>query len=173
MFSCEGVYSASGLSRGMLAKGSEQLKNLGVYICAFFLLIGGVMFYESLSMNYYTEYGPGPGLLPLWTSAALIGLSLLYLVVTIKKDVIPLAKVMPKGEGLINVAVGIGSVLIFIVAIPYTGFIASSTLILFCMFKRGYNWYWSIGLSVVVTLIIFVTFGMFLEVPLPTNDYGW
>lgn len=149
------------------------MKNLGVYISALFLLIGGVMFYESLSMEYYTEFGPGPGLMPLWTSAFIIVLSLIYLVVTIKKDTIILSEVLPTGEGLINVLVGIGSILLFIVIVPVTGFIIASILTLFSIFKRGYKWHWSLGLSVSLSLIIFGVFSMLLQVPLPTNQYGW
>lgn len=149
------------------------MKNLGIYISLFFLLIGGVIFWESLSMEYYSDYGPGPGLMPLWTGGAIIVLSLLFLGISVKKEIILFSKVMPKGEGFINVLVCMGSLLLFIIIVPYTGFLIASIITLCILFKRGYNWYWTLGLSTSVAFIIFWVFGILLQVPLPANEYGW
>lgn len=124
-------------------------------------------------MDYYSEYGPGPGLLPLWVSGMIVFCSLCYLVVALKKEIILFSSILPKGEGLKNVVTTIGSFLLFVILAPYLGFFISSTLMLFLMFKRGYKWYWSLGLSVVVTSIVFYVFDGILQVPLPVNEYGW
>jgi putative tricarboxylic transport membrane protein len=149
------------------------LKNLAFYMSLFFLLFGGIMFWESLTMDYFSEYGPGPGLLPLWVSGLIIVLSLLYLISAFKKDIILFSQVLPKGEGLINVLVCIGSLILFMVIAPLAGFVIASTLTLFLLFLRGYKWYWSMGLSASIACIIFWVFGIILEVPLPVNDLGW
>lgn len=149
------------------------MKNLGVYISVFFLLYGGVIFREAISMDYYSDYGPGPGLLPLWVSGMIIFSSLCYLLVTLKKEIILFSSILPKGEGLKNVIVTVSAFLLFVILVPYTGFVISSTLMLFLMFKRGYKWYWSLGLSAVVTGIVFFVFDVLLQVPLPVNEYGW
>ena len=151
----------------------QILRNLGFYISIFFLIIGGLIFSESLTLEYYSDYGPGPGLLTLWTSILIIVLSLLYLFTVIKKEFINLSEVFPKGEGFINIIVCIGSLILFIMIVPSTGFLIGSIVLLLILFKRGYNWLWSIGLSVSVSLIIFGIFGVLLEVPLPTNSLGW
>jgi putative tricarboxylic transport membrane protein len=151
----------------------QLYKNLGIYISIFFLIVSGLIFFESLSLEYYSDYGPGPGLLPLWTSGIIIVLSLLYLVFSIKKDIIDISAVLPKGEGFTNILITMGTLILFIVVVPFTGFFLGSILLLIILFKRGYNWYWSIGLSLVVAVIIFYVFGYLLQVPLPTNKFGW
>lgn len=149
------------------------MKNISVYMAVFFLLFSGVMFWESLSMSYYSEYGPGPGLLPLWVSGIIFVLSVVYLVTAFKKDIILFAHVLPKGEGLVNVLVCMGSLVLFMVLVPLTGFLIGSTVTLFILFLRGYKWYWSLGFSASVAFIIFWVFGVMLQVPLPVNDLGW
>lgn len=142
-------------------------------MAAFFLLFSGIMFWESLSMGYYSEYGPGPGMLPLWVSGLMFGLSAVYLVVALKKETVFLSQVLPKGEGFVNILVCIGSLILFIVLAPLAGFLIASTATLFLLFIRGYKWYWGLGLSVSTSAIVFWVFGIVLEVPLPVNDLGW
>ncbi|TVY07950.1 tripartite tricarboxylate transporter TctB family protein [Paenibacillus cremeus] len=149
------------------------MKNLGVYMAIFFLIYSGVMFWESLSMDYYSEYGPGPGLLPLWVSGLIFVLSVAYLVMSFKKEIILLTNVLPKGEGFINVVVCMGSLVLFMVLVPFTGFLIGSTVTLFILFWRGYKWYLSLGLSASIAFIIFWVFGVMLQVPLPVNELGW
>jgi len=149
------------------------LKNLGVCMAVFFLLFSGIMFWESLSLDYYSEYGPGPGLLPLWVSGLIFVLSLIYLGIALKKEIILFSDVLPKGEGFINVMVCVGSLVLFMIIVPFAGFLISSTITLFILFKRGYRWYWSLGLSASVAFIVFWIFGIVLQVPLPVNDLGW
>lgn len=149
------------------------MKNLGVYISLFFLLIGGIILSESLSMEYYSDYGPGPGLLPLWTGGLIIVLSLIYLGITIKKDVILFSQALPKGEGLINVITCMGSLILFMIIVPFAGFLIGSSITLFILFLRGHKWPWALGLSISVAVIIFGVFGVLLQVPLPVNEFGW
>ena len=148
-------------------------KNLGIHISLFFLIFSCLIFYQSMSLDYGSDYGPGPGLLPIWTSGVIVVLSLLYLVFSIKKEVIDFSKVLPKGEGFINIAVCMGSLFLFVILVSYTGFLLGSILLLMVLFKRGYNWAWSIGLSLTVALIIYYVFSYLLQVPLPVNTFGW
>jgi putative tricarboxylic transport membrane protein len=149
------------------------MKNVGVWIGSFMLIFSGIIFWESRSMTYYNGVAPGPGFLPLWLSGILFVLSILYIFRSLKKEIILFSKVLPKGKGLGNIVTLIGSVVLFIIMIPYAGFVISSIVMLFLLFKRGYKWYWGLGLSVVVTMIIFVIFDTMLQVPLPVNDFGF
>lgn len=150
-----------------------NLKNLSVYMAVFFLLFSGIMFGESLSMAYYSEYGPGPGMLPLWVSGLIFILSVVYLGIGLKKEIVLFSQVLPKGEGLINVLVSIGSLILFMIIAPLAGFLIGSTACLFLLFIRGYKWYWSLVLSISLASTVFWVFGIILEVPLPVNDLGW
>jgi hypothetical protein len=66
-----------------------------------------------------------------------------------------------------------GSLLLFIVIVPYAGFLLSSILTLSLLFSRGYKWYWGLGMSTVVACVVFWVFGSLLGIPLPVNKYGW
>lgn len=152
---------------------AERMKNLGVHIGIFFLAVSGVIFVQSLRLPYYSDYGPGPGLLPVWVSGIVGVLSLISLAVAVKKEKRDLAALLPKGEGMINVLTSMGSILLFLVIVSYTGFLIASIAALFFLFQRGYRWHWSLGLSVCVSLVVFFIFEVFLRVPLPANEYGW
>ncbi|RDU38126.1 hypothetical protein DRW41_00720 [Neobacillus piezotolerans] len=149
------------------------MKNIGLYVSLLFLIIGGIVLMQSLSLNYYSEFGPGPGLLPIWISGLMIVLSIINIFSSLKKDAIKLADVMPKGEGLKNVLLTVGTLLLFIITVPYIGFCIASFLMLFLLFLRGYKWYIGVGLSAGITLLVFWVFGSILNVPLPVNSFGW
>ncbi|MFJ8236237.1 tripartite tricarboxylate transporter TctB family protein [Ureibacillus sp. NPDC094379] len=149
------------------------MKNLNIYIALLLLIISGIIFWQSLSLSYYSAYGPGPGFLPRWSSGIIIVLIVLYLIQSIRKDFVSISEVMPKGEGLINVLVCFAAIILFIITIPYVGFNISSVIMLTLLFSRGYKWYIALGSSVGVTLIVFLIFGTLLGVPLPVNEYGW
>ncbi len=149
------------------------MRNLNIYIALLLLLISGIIFWQSLLIPYYSPYGPGPGFLPRWTSGIIIILLIVYLIQSIRIDFISISEVMPKGEGLVNILVTLGAIIVFMIIIPYVGFNVSSVIMLTLLFSRGFKWYKAIGISVVVTFIVFFIFGSLLGVPLPVNEYGW
>lgn len=149
------------------------MKSIGLYVSLLFLIVGGIVFIQSLSLDYYSEFGPGPGLLPMWISGLMIILSIINIISSLKKDAIKLSDVMPKGEGLINVLLTAGSLLLFIIIVPFAGFCIASFLMLSIVFLRGYKWYIGMGLSAGITLLLFWVFGSILNVPLPVNSFGW
>lgn len=153
--------------------GGFYLKKLGVYVALFFLIFSGVVFWFSLQLPYKSQFGPGPGLLPVWTSGILLLFSIIYLIVAFKQKSILIQDVLPKGEGAVTVLVTIFSLILFMVLVQFTGFVISSIITLFLLFSRGYKWYWGLGLAMTVTLAVFFLFGNLLGIPLPVNNYGW
>ena len=149
------------------------MKSLEVYISGFMILFGAVIFRLSYSMEYYGEYGPGPGLLPLWTSGLIVVLAAVNLVIALKKGGKSLAEVLPKGTSLKNVLSCVGSYVLFLVLVPVAGFTISSVLMLFILFSRGYDWRKGLLFSVVITGVMFFLFGSVLTVALPVNEFGW
>ncbi|MFC7686641.1 tripartite tricarboxylate transporter TctB family protein [Ureibacillus sp. GCM10028918] len=149
------------------------MKNLNIYVALLLLIISGIIYWQSLSLPYYSAYGPGPGFLPRWTSGIIIILLIICFIQSIHKDFISIVDAMPKGEGLINVLVSFVAVIVFIIIIPYVGFNVSSVIMLTLLFSRGFKLYKAVGLSFVVTFIVFFIFGTLLGVPLPVNEYGW
>ncbi|MFS0776693.1 tripartite tricarboxylate transporter TctB family protein [Neobacillus sp. 3P2-tot-E-2] len=146
---------------------------LGFILAIFFLVCSFVMLWQSLRMGYYSEYGPGPGFLPLWINGLIIILSVLYIIHVMRKGDIPISKILPKGEGFVNVMVSMGAPILFLLIVPYSGFITASTITLFILFIRGFKWYWSLGYSAILSFILFWIFGTLLQVPIPVNVLGW
>lgn len=149
------------------------MKNIEVYVSGLFILLGGVIFWQALSLPYNSEFGPGCGLLPLWVSGILIVLCVLNLLIALKNNNINFNDILPKGASLKNVLACVGGYLLFMVAVPYAGFSISSIVMLFILFSRGYKWRWALVWSVAVTGAMFVIFNSILGVPLPLNEYGW
>ncbi len=132
------------------------MKNAGMWAALLLLGFSGFMFWQSLSYPYYTPAGPGPGFLPRWICIALIVLSILYLWESIKKSVIYFSEILPKGRPLASVLVALGSLLVFIVIVDFTGFVISAVVLLFISLVREYKWYSALGISIVTSLFVFL-----------------
>jgi hypothetical protein len=148
-------------------------QNAGVWLGGIGFIFAGIMFGQSLSLDYYSEVGPGPGLLPLWLSGALMLLFFLYIVRCVRKEHITFGEVLPKGEGAKKIILILSSLTVFILIVPYVGFILAGTALLFVFFIGAYKWYYNLILSVAVSVILFWIFYSFLNVPLPVNYWGF
>jgi hypothetical protein len=137
-------------------------------------LIGsGVLFWQSLSLNYYTELGPGPGLFPRWLSVALMLLSVLYIIESLRKRIV-WSEVMPRGKDLFNVSMVLIAVLIFMLLLNWVGFIISGSVMLMILLVRSYKWYWASTIAIGTSMILYFAFSNGLDVPLPTGDlWDW
>ncbi|MCX7780106.1 MAG: tripartite tricarboxylate transporter TctB family protein [Negativicutes bacterium] len=149
------------------------MKSIEVYVSGFFILVGGVIFWQAALLPYNSQYGPGPGLMPIWVSGLMIILSAVNLVIAFKNKGTQFADLIPQGTGLINLLACVGSFALFMLIVKYVGFTISSILMLFILFSRGYKWYWGLGMSIAVTAILFFVFSSILGVPLPVNEFGW
>lgn len=148
-------------------------QNAGVWAGILILIFACVIFSQALTLDYYTTLGPGPGLFPLWLSGILIVLSILYIFQSIKKEAVSFAEILSKGRGLGNVVAVLGSVIVFMLIVNFTGFIVASTVLLFILLVREYKWHWGLGISAGVSILLFVVFQVFLGIPLPVNALGW
>lgn len=149
------------------------MQNAGVWAGIVFLAYASGMFWQSLSLKYYTQYGPGPGLFPRWLSGILFVLALLFIWQSIKDEVVTFRDIFPKGKAFFNVASVWVACIVFMLLLDYTGFIIASSILLFTLFIRSYNWQWALGLSVVISVILFLTFDKAFGIPLPVSVFGW
>jgi putative tricarboxylic transport membrane protein len=149
------------------------MKNAGVYVGIVLLIYSVVMVWQSLTLDYYTAFGPGPGFFPLWVSILLLVLSILYLWESIKKEVILLSKIIPKGKDLRKILAVLGSVVLFMILVNFTGFVISGSILLFLLFMKEYKWYQGIAMSISISILLFYIFNTLLNVPLPANAFGW
>jgi putative tricarboxylic transport membrane protein len=149
------------------------LRNLEVYVSLFFIVVAGVVLQQSLSLQYYSDYGPGPGLLPIWSSGIMLVLAAANLVIAWKKNNTNISELLPRGTNLTNLLACVVSYALFLVIVSFVGVTIASILMLFILFSRGYKWYWGLGLSVLVAGVTVFVFGFVLGVPLPVNELGW
>lgn len=149
------------------------MKNYGVWLGSVLFLFSCFIFWQSLSLEYYGQYGAGPGLLPRWLSGLLAILSIVYIINSIKKENINIQSVIPKGKVLYRLLAIIGAILLFILISPYTGFNIASIIALLILLLPEYKWYSAFGISVTVTIILFLGFDTLLNIPLPVNMWGW
>lgn len=147
--------------------------NAGVWAGIFLLAFALVFFALSLSLKYYTKFGPGPGLFPVWLSGALIITSLVYIWQSFKKQGVSWADVLPKGREMGNVLSVLGSVLLFMIIVNVTGFVIASTVLLFILLRREYKWHLGLGISAGVSVLLFLIFKSYFAIPLPVNGFGW
>jgi putative tricarboxylic transport membrane protein len=148
-------------------------QNAGVWAGVVLLIFASVFFWQSLSLKYQTKFGPGPGMFPRWLSGILIVLTLIYIWQSVNKEVIRFSDILPKGKDLGNLIAVLGSVVLFILVVNYTGFTIAGTALLFILFVRQFKWYTALGMSLLVTLILFYIFKSLLSIPLPVNAFGW
>ncbi|KYZ76661.1 hypothetical protein AXX12_09585 [Anaerosporomusa subterranea] len=149
------------------------MENLGVWIGIVVLIYASGMFWLALSLKYYTQFGPGPGLFPLWLSGILIVITLLFIWQSVKHDAIRFWDVFPNRKAFRNVLSVWGSILLFMILLNYTGFTIASSILLYTLFIRGYKWHWALGLSIGVSVFLFLAFNKAFGIPLPVNALGW
>lgn len=148
-------------------------QNAGVWVGGIVVLFALVIFIQSFSLKYYTKFGPGPGLFPIWLSGILLLIGIAYIWHSIKKEVITWADILPKGREMGNVLSVIVAVAIFMLLVNVTGFIIASTVLLFTLLRREYKWYTGLGISSGVSIVLFLVFKSFFTIPLPVNMFGW
>ncbi|MDF2958331.1 MAG: hypothetical protein K0S39_66 [Paenibacillus sp.] len=151
-----------------------MFNKVGVGVGGFFLILSGVLFWQSFSFDYYSDLGPGPALFPRWLSAALMLLSLLYMAGSLRGRQVRWSEVLPKGKDLRNVVMVLASVLLFMLLLDPAGFIVAGSLMLMVLLIRSYSWYKAAAISVGTTVLLYVAFSMGLDVPLPAGDiWNW
>jgi putative tricarboxylic transport membrane protein len=150
----------------------SNMRNAGVWVGLILLIFSGTIFWQALSYDYFSDFGPGPGLFPLWLSGALIVFSLLYIVQSCRKEGVTLAQLLPQGSGLRKVISIMAATVVFLILVPFSGYVIASVIMLFILFFREYKWYWGLVISIVITMALFYTFQTFLNVPLPEISFG-
>jgi putative tricarboxylic transport membrane protein len=150
-----------------------KIQNAGFWGGIAVLLYSSVLFSQSLSLKYYTDFGPGPGFFPLWLSGILVILSIGLILISIKKERILFKDILPKGRSLLRVLLVPASLIVFILIVSFTGFIIASSILLFMVFILEFKWYISLALSSSISILLFFIFQSILEVPLPVNVLGW
>ena len=142
---------------------------IGLVLVAFSALI----LVQSFSFHYYTKYGPGSGFFPIWMSGALLVLSLVFIAESILGKEAKGEEILPRGKSLGYILASVAGVALFILLVPPLGFTIPCAIMLFLMLIGFYNWYVSIPLALVSSVVLLVAFQSLLGLSLPVNAFGF
>jgi putative tricarboxylic transport membrane protein len=148
------------------------MRNAGVLASVFIMIFSGIFIYHSTKVDYEGPLGFGPGFFPFWLSIFLLILSALYLVISLKEN-IQLQNLFPKGRSRYDFIVILLSMALFVLLLEQTGFLVAGTISLALLTFRTFKWYYTLSLSIGISVIIFLIFAKGLAIPLPVNQLGW
>ena len=150
------------------------MKKAGLWAGLMVLVFAATIFWQSLGMDYKGSLGLGPGFFPRWLSGCMIILTLAYLVSVIRDpNAITFAELLPKNQALREFLLIIGSVIVFVLLVEWTGFVIAGVVTLMMLLYRAYKWYISLAVAVAISVSIFMIFAKALTIPLPVNSWGW
>ncbi len=149
------------------------MNNAALWIGLVILAFAGVLFQQSTTYQYFGRFGPGPGLFPLWLSGTLGVITLIYIINSYRHKIVTFAAILPKGTGRIRVVSLFAALIVFLVAIRFTGYTVASTIMLFILLVREYKWYKSLAIAAAISVVVFYVFRGILDVPLPVNPFGF
>lgn len=119
----------------------------------------------------YGTGAPGPGLWPGLIGAGLIIASLWILITTFRAPEGSLGDIEVWGTGSKRVYITMVILAVYVFLLPTTGFIPVTIVLLFILIQwfAKYKWYKTLGISVVITIVIYAVFKFALNVPI---DFG-
>ena len=136
------------------------------------LILGLAVIYFSSQLEYYSEYGPGPGFLPLWVGIIIAGCAIYVIIDVLKKHDKIGTFFKPRTKLGLHVLI---IIFITFLLLPLLGFsIGLALFVGITMRIMGKHRWVSCSLTAVVTAIcIHLIFISWLTIPLPQGLIGW
>lgn len=139
------------------------------------LCIGGFgifVLYEASSLPYFSEYGPGPGLLPLWLGISLVSLAAVLIVHTLlypeNSEQVAWRKVTRPAAAWIGFVITIG----LLSRLGFTlSFVLLSLFLVLVMERRSILA--AVNVAAGLALAFYLIFIFSLGVPLPLGPWGF
>ena len=136
------------------------------------LILGLAVVFFSSQLTYYSEYGPGPGFLPLWVGIIITGCAI-YVIIDVLKNHDKIGTFFkPRTKLGLHVLI---IIFITFLLLPFLGFsIGLALFVGITMRIMGKHRWVSCSLTAVVTAIcIHLIFISWLTIPLPQGLIGW
>jgi len=136
------------------------------------LILGLAVLFFSSQLDYYSEFGPGPGFLPLWVGIFITGCALYVIIDILRKHGKTEAFFKPRTRSGVKMLI---TIIVTFLLFPLLGFSIGLALFTgFTMRMMGRHHWISCGLTAIVTAIgIHFIFGQLLYIPLPKGIIGW
>jgi len=144
-------------------------------VCGGFIAFSAFFLYEASKLEYWSsKYAPGPGFIPRWAGGAMLVLSIIAFIQSLREDGVTLSEALPSDrKRRINLYVCWLGLIFFLLFVEKLGFVIAGSLLLTALFSRGVRWYKAAIIGTAVTLCFFFIFKSLLQVQVPTNVFGW
>jgi len=135
-----------------------------------FVALSAFVVWESWSLEYYTNLGPGPGFFPLWLGVVMGALSLVWLAqVFVRKGGPGDVAILPERTGIVRILSTLAALVGMAGLMNLLGF--QLTMFLFLVFLLKGLGRQPLWLTLVVALLgsvgVYHLFGAYLDLPLP------
>lgn len=136
------------------------------------LLLGVAVIYFSSQLEYYSEFGPGPGFLPLWVGIIITACAIYVIIKLLTKHSKTGEFFKPRTKLGLQILI---TIIITFLVLPLLGFsIGLALFIGVTMRMMGKHRWVPCGLTAIVTAIgIRLIFISWLTIPLPRGLIGW
>lgn len=143
-------------------------------VSSIFLVFSAALMIASVSMEYYSSIGPGPGFFPFWLSLVLGLLSIIWLVQTLRSAPAGAEKektLFPRGGGLFRILSILGALSFMIALMEPLGFqLAMFAFLVFLLVVLGHVKAWTtLVIAGIGSFGLFRVFTMLLDVQLPQS----
>lgn len=136
------------------------------------LILGVAVVFFSSRLTYYSEFGPGPGFLPLWLGIALVGCAIFLILDFLRKHGTAESFFKPRTKQCIVMFL---LIVIAFLLLPWLGFpIGFALLAGTAMRVMGRHRLVVCGITALaIALGIYFIFDQWLGIPLPTGIVSW
>ena len=144
----------------------------GIVMLVFSLTVA----YTSWQMPQRVEFGPGMGFLPFWLAVVMSVLSVLLLIdATRRKRASAGKNPFPAPQALLNVAMVIAGLGVYVVVLETVGFAVSTILYIAFLLAivQKERWFKTAIVALLSTGGLYFVFQILLEVKLPENIFGF
>jgi len=138
----------------------------------FVLVLGLAVVFFSSQLTYYSEFGPGPGFLPLWVGIIISACSIYVVIDLLRKQGVKEEFFKPRTRLGLQIFIAI---IITFLLLPLLGFAIGLALFIGVTMRMMGKHRWALcGLTAIVTAIgIHFIFISWLTIPLPQGLIGW
>ena len=139
-------------------------------VTAVLLLAFAVAFSAGALKNYswWGPGGPGPAFMPFWLGLLMAGLSVLFLIKSLKNPS-PGVAWLPRGEGLRDMLVVLGATIAFVALLNVTGMVIGTALYLGFLIRYlgKHRWWATLAIALGAASFNWLVFVHWLHVPFP------
>lgn len=138
-------------------------------------LLGAHVVQQSIQLEYWAKFGPGPGFMPFWIGILWMVLSTLHIGnVIIQPRLYRGPQPFPTGEGALRLGATFGILLVSVFLIGILGFVTSLVIMIGVMLKgiERMSWRKTVIASVAIAAACYLIFAVAIGVLLPTGPLG-